>query len=484
MAGFGSGRSSLVRMLDSRVATAAFRSALNDMSSAIARNPAPRLLRIQSHGFSGDHYYVEYLNGAPVHSVPEYFSRAHWLNRLQFVRGMTADYKAWQQAVAPPIGPHGGRIVACNIRRRWYAHLAPCPPIPLVSPCDLWPADPDVLASIAPERLRGVAGYYGRTEDVYAAGSMVLQALGLRPPTAGIGRDARLEDQARGHFTGWDFENSEIERTLWSVPRFRETLRVLADLVRRCTAFVPAARPDKIQELDEALGSVLACQDNSAVFARDLDDRGRLPDALQFIEWALTLPGTPAAGRPSLHSLAANYCARLRMPARELHHVEELIELEPSGPAARRRVELLYDSYLSKSHSPTAATDTEGDLLLKELKELERFRPPDPEDHSLAKAELKEDRMRAAMIHGRRGDLHSRARVFYDIAQSDVSDIDSLYLYLLSLRDLEDQTKDRTTLDTAIRGAIQRVKNMAQAGVVSQEEANIWIERFQSLRQY
>src|SRR5258708_24649563 len=80
MADFGNGRRSLIRLLDRRLANAAFKSALNDLSSAIARNHAPRLLRIQSHGFSGDHYYVEYLNGAPVHSVPEYFSRAHWLN--------------------------------------------------------------------------------------------------------------------------------------------------------------------------------------------------------------------------------------------------------------------------------------------------------------------------------------------------------------------------------------------------------------------
>ncbi len=479
------GRRSLVRMLDRRVATVGFKRALDQLASVTAHNPAPRLLQIYHHDYSGDNYYIEYLSvsGWLVKSLPVYFSQAgHWLNRLHFVNGITKVYEEWQKTVAPPIGPHAGRVVACKVNGRWLAYLAPCPHIPLASPWDLMPADLEVLLAMPPERLRGVAAS-GEMEDIFSAGSLVLQALGLHQPIGGLTTHASIEAQARGS-NSWDLENSEIEGTLLSVSRTGGLLRTLGEVVRRCTAFADAARPHGILELDNALSAVLVLRSSAAAFAEDLDSRNRLPEALQFVEWVLSLPDESPAEMPTFYSLAANYCARLRMPARELQYVEKFLKLKQTIPMVRRRMELHYDTYLSRTNaaiSEISDSDEEGDCLLRDLKNLERC--CDPQDPR-AEATHREDLMRAAMIYGRRHDLYRRAEVFYRIAQLDAADVEGLFLYCLSLRDLEDRTKDRSTLDAAIRGANQRMANMVKAGVLAEEETKTWMERFQSLRQY
>lgn len=484
----GSDRRCLVRLLDRRFADRSFRRSLEDLSAEIARRPPPRMLPIVDHDFYGDHYYVEYrLDWPRTKSVAEYFAQSHWLKRLHFVRDIAMIYDDWRRQVSPPVGLHSGRVVACYLNGQWMAHLAACPQIPLASPYEFTPANSEVLAAIAPERLRGVA-VSGVMEDVYAAGVLVLQALGIPCFTASSNKESQIESNARGALPSWDVDRSEVERTLWQISRVKECLAELSQVIRRCVAFSPDARAPGLQELLAALGHILAMED-AAAFAKTLDDCMQPAEALQFLEWAVTKQPVAFGEEHRIRLLAADLCNRLGKPTQELHHLERLLQIVPGRyDMEHRRMELRCDNYLKKTSHIDAGADPEADWLLAEL---ERLRPPEPSHlESEDRHKLKEDRMRAAMICGRRGDLYRRAQELWAITDLDWADIEALFLYGLSLRDLEVEARINQqyggelsdTMNALLHEVDRRLKRLQEAEIIADNEVRTWAERFQSLQ--
>jgi len=149
----------------------------------------------------------------------------------------------------------------------------------------------------------------------------------------------------------------------------------------------------------------------------------------------------------------------------------------------RRRMELRYQAYLKKT-SHSRDNDTEGEWLLEELQGLRQH--PDQQDPF----EVKEDRLRAAMILWRRGDLVGRANELWEITKLDADDVEALFLYGLGLRDLETQPnlddKYRENLHIVmaqlLREAERRLGKLNEVGLLGDNEARTWNERFQSLR--
>jgi hypothetical protein len=476
----------LVRLLDRRRATSEFRRALDELAERIAKARPPRVLRILCHESVGDHYYVEYGLDWSVETLRAYFSGAPWLRRLGFVHDTLQRYESWREVVSLPLGLHAGRVVACQVNALWVAHLAPCPTVALSSPSDLTSAEPDVLAAIAPERLRNRV-LTGALEDVFAAGTMVLQALGVRPASDLEATD-RIEAQARRALQPHSLAHAQIEGALRQVPAANRRLQNLEQVARRCVDFSPEARPPDLRELLAACEEVLTIEATER-FAAELEAE-RPADALRFLEWAIEV----GDDRPATRRLSADLCRRLELPARELQHLERLALLEPGSRASeRRRMELRYDAYMLNSSAIAPGNDPESDWLLAAL---ERLRMPNDarlDDERIREA--KDDRLRAAMIYGRRGDRYRRVVELAERSKIEFADIEGLFLYGLALRELaleatatpEYRATIARTLDELEGKARSRLRALVQAehgAVPNDEQMDAWTERFASLKQF
>jgi hypothetical protein len=263
-----------------------------------------------------------------------------------------------------------------------------------------------------------------------------------------------------------------VEKALWCVLPAKDCLIELGEVALRCCAFAPEARPRDLRELQVALDRVVALG-NSVACARQLEDQQRPGEALQFLEWALAAGVVGPDDENSARNMAANLAQRLQMPARELQHLQGL----GGDRARRRRMEIQYEEYLKKPPIRTGDSDSEGDQILKELA---RFRP----EHFLdlereERITAKEDLLRAAMIYLRRGDLHQRAQELFAVTQLDFQDIDALFLYGLSLNDIDAPAE---TMNQLIEEAARRLRRLKEAEILEKEEVSTWNERFQSLR--
>jgi hypothetical protein len=477
------GEDALFRLLDRGLVNADFRAQVDDLVAALAKRPAPRVLQIVHHDFSGDHYYIQYRLPGVAQAIPEFFGQIHWLTRLRFVEGIVSVYGAWQKRIPVPLGPHGGRVVACRVAGHWVAHLAPCPPLALRSPLDLLNADREVLAAAAPETLRGVPAI-GVAEDVYSAATLVLQALGICPLIGGPDKEACIEAQARVSPNQWDLRACDVEGSLWQIPSARELLSELGLVARQCSVFSPAGRPPDMTRIRTALQGVLAFEE-AAVVATELKENGRPREALDVLEWRLRNPLDEAEKR-RIHRMAAELSSELGMPAQELKHIEKLLTLSKGETVLeRRRMEIRCDAYFKKTpNTQVGAPDAEGEWLLQEI---ERLRQRLPDDDPI----VKEDRLRSARICWRTGDLSRRAAELYALTQLDEGDVDAWDLYGLAYREYACQSGlDRNLKDAAFKALDQlvrfmevRLKRLNEAGLISDEEKKTWIERFQSLRQ-
>jgi hypothetical protein len=469
----------LRRCLRSSVASREFRHSVDDLAAHIRAHLPARLLPVLHHEQIGDHYFIDYGLDGEVQTVPEYFAQAPWLKRLRFAADALARYDEWRKHVPAPVGLHAGRLVACRISGGpWLAYLAPCP-LPLAPTYNLLEADPAVLASIAPERVRGVSDA-GFPEDVYAAGTLVLEALGSRPRATGSAA-GNVELQARSALLPAELGEGAAEPALRQIPFAAERLAQLENVARRSVHFDSRARPANLQDLRQACELVLALEAPAAV-ARQLEAENRLSEALRLLEWSL------AAGRENEESLrlAVSLTANLGLMAKELLYLERVLRLAPCDyEAARRRWKLRYEAYLRGD--PPAAGDPEGDWLLSELRRLRL--PTDVHLSHEGVEQAKGEGLCAAMIHGRRGDLHSRARELYQMTKLDFQDIEALLLYGLSLREMADR-KDageeyRGQVFASLRklfGTVsERLRKLKEAERLDEEDVREWTERFQFL---
>ncbi len=455
----------LFRALDRHLADIRFRRAISDLHDSLAAEPVPRALAIVDHDFHGDQYFLAYRLDWPVRSVPMLFSTSHWLERLRFIADAASMVAQWEKKLPLPLGLHGEGLVACRVNNTWVAHIAPCPQISYSCPLELTRTDTSVLAGIAPERIRGLRPL-GIMEDIFAAGALVLSALGSIPFAGTDVPEEQIEIQARALSFTHNHDQLGVENALWAVFPARERIRHLAAVARRCCAYAPEARPQSFQDLQTALAGVLAFSDWQS-FSSKLDPA----DALQFLEWAINSDGVHRHELDDARMVAARLAQQLRMPSRELHYLQNVDRQD----APHRRMVIQYEQYVRKAPIPPGTADPEGDKLLAEL---EKFRPLDvrglePDERISAK----EDSLRAAMIFLRRGDLYNRARELFAVTQLDARDIDALFLYGLSLKDMQ---AEPNTMRKLVEEAKKRLKGLQDLDELDREDVATWNERFQS----
>jgi hypothetical protein len=483
------GRRALVRLIDTRSIDLSFRDAVDLVARATRLGP-PRVLPIVDHDWQGAYYSIEYqltddTPGQPqsriVETLPANFARHHWLRRLELVADLIRLSSAWRPLGISPIGLHAGRVVACRMAGRWLAHLAPCPPLPARSPYDLRTAHRDVLVAVAPERLRGTEKRFrGVWEDAYAAGALVMQAISAGgmpgpPPDEDLATQL-LERQARGLLVKTDFTDLAIEPALRRVPRVAMDLERLQKAVAVCTAFVPGARPQTLDDLYDACRALLAYGDPLEV-SLELETDGRAADALQVLDWARSVL-TPNA---MVRREAARLCRDLSLPFQELAHLDGVLELERHDLASRhRRMELACDQYLASTFGP--GPDPQGDDLLEQLRFfLQSTHHPLGEDTAV------EDWLRSAHIHARRREFADHAGDLGQAARLRQTDLDVLCRYGMSLQYLMGRNGPDTDrqlvlkLNALSQIASHVIKQKRHADLLDDDDETTWTELFQSL---
>jgi hypothetical protein len=472
------GRLYVRRHIPSRLAGRRFKESIETLDSAIRRIQPPRVLPLVRCWGDGDYYHMEYGTAWPVEVLPLCFSRMHWLERLRFLRPILGGCADIYGALRPPLGLHAGSILACRTAGGWEAHLALCPPLDLAAPDELLHTAPWVLAGIAPERLRGVSGEPAK-EDVFAAGSLVLLALGTLPG-AGMEGDEAIEAQARAAFLSFAPERLPVEPALRRIPPIESRIRALCDAAACCVHFDPQARP-YFDTLKTACDAVLEVA--TADFADAVLSQANAGDALRYLEWGM------GCGRDGFHvrRRAAALCEQLGMARRELDHLNHMLKLSPGdATAARRRWKLRYEMYVDRPNPTDEDARSEGAWLLAEL---EKLPPTDVDkDDERAVAQAKEDRLCAAQIHGRLGDLYARAKDLYELTRLDFQDIEALLLYGLSCREIARQSQSRDeqatmrgTLEQLFQSVRDRVTRLAASDFMDEADATKWIERCQTL---
>lgn len=475
----------LERHVDLRFADRSFRRKVEALASVVEQWKPPRVLPICGHEQLGDHYFIHYeLPAASVESLPECFGHTHWLERLSFVRQLLWAGERIREHIPAPLGLHAGTIVACRIGNGWEAFLALCPVLDHAGPDDVMHAHPWVLSGLPPERLRGNPDIAAQ-EDLFAAGVLVLLALGARP-AVDLPAEEALEAQARAVLLGPPFQCPDVEPALRKIPYIAARLEELQRCACRCIHFSTDARPRSLEELEQACDQVLVFS-NAQAFAAEVEAKGNAGDALRFLEWAA------ATGQdgPAVRRMAAQFCETMGHPGRELQHLEKYLAFRPwDKPARRRRWKLRYEGYLNRPPRDREATDLEGDWLLGELNEL---RPPGMEDlDPEERVQAKEDCLNAALIYSQRSDLFGKARELYQATKLDFKDIEALLLYGLSCREIamkedlgpESRQEAQEKVRKLLRVVEDRVSRLEVAGFLDRESVKTWIERFTSLLLY
>jgi hypothetical protein len=473
----GDTASTLRRIFDSGVATREFRRAIDELKFQMAKGAGARILPPIHHEQVGDHYFLEYRLDSQVCSVGSFFAQATWLERVQFAADVIHMAAEWRRHVTLPVGLHSGRLVVCKPGHRWIAHLAPCPRVPGATTYSLLRADPSVLAGIAPESVRGVAAA-GLLEDVYAAGALVLQALGWGPqpdlpPAKYVELSASAQLLTVRHPVG------PMEAMLKQLPSVAERFAALESEARKCMQFEPLNRPESTESLYESCQRVLALAKPEA-FVAGLREKGRDAEALHFVDLA-SEAGTVS---PELHRQAALCARRLGNPVKELQHLEGLAAAAAHDRESMwRRWQLRYEAYLSRDSAHAGAADAEAQWLITELKRLGTAgggmdgEPMSNRDQLLSEA----------MIHGHSGDLLARARVLHKLTELDYLDVESLLLYGLALREMADaenaQASYRAELKDSVRklyeAVCERINRLMEAERFDAKEVEEWRERFE-----
>lgn len=469
----------LVRILDHRQTDRGFRNELDSMAKGLRRSGAPSVLAVTDHNRQGEHYFVEYRMDAPCRSLGDHFKHADWVDRLRVVREIGRLREKWRKSLPPPLGIHGGRIVVVRFAGLWRPHLAPCPRPQAENPGDYQNVNPEILAAIPPERFRGMsAPAVTVAEDIYSIGVLTLQALGYQE-SASQSWEERIERQARAALLRRESTSADIEAAPTEISPIQAMFQKILQIAHRHAEFTPAARPTDASEL-LALCDELLQLDNPIDLAKRLRDDGHPQDALHLLSWWFR------RGRhdPEAHLLAAELCREVKRPREELRNLERALPQVQANPAlARRRMDLLYEFYMDRE--PQAGeSDVTGELILQLLDELKALEPVELDMDERATA--KEDRFRAAMIHLRQNDHRRRAEVLYEAAQLEWSDINTLFLYGLSLRALADveETTDKVeeALKTLCREAEHRLERLKDAEVLDKEDVTGWSLRFRELQ--
>ena len=435
----------------------------------------PRTLPVVGEGWIKDRYYIEYLADSPYETLEAHFERIHWRLRLLVIQQICEVLPQWNSCPTRPLGLNARNIVMVKTAGRWLPWLLAAPPLKFASPCDLFGCDSGVLASLAPEIIRGVP-FDERAQDSYALGHLALRALGCRELSSLLTDEERIEAQVCASLINSELKASEVEDFLHQ----EEALKQLIQVARHYTQPKPVARPMGADRLKEACAKAFDSTD-PLVLATDMVKRGNPNEALRRLEWGFYRLGESLDG----HLLAADVCEKIEDFPKAINHLDRAISLltfllsgaKRLDAAASARLEQLYQHrfdlrwilYESLPPSPSGSADHEGDLLLQDL---EMFK-------KLTANSLEKNRpyMQAAEIYRRRQDLVMAANELFQAVELEPADFTALFLYGECLKDLGHQEE----VIQVVQEAHRRLERMVTNEIMKEDEAQEWRQRFYTL---
>ncbi|ONI77969.1 hypothetical protein ALI144C_31720 [Actinosynnema sp. ALI-1.44] len=385
----------IVRVIEPRFCDGRFRQAL----STLRQRGHDRMLGVASEGWSDGRYYVEYSVHAAWRSLAEWLGKpADWWERLAVLGDVCEAVAHWQRSPLHPLGMTLHSVVVVGRPGEARTWLVPCPSMTVTSPCDLFGVDATVVATLAPETIRG-AQFDDRAQDAYALGTLAAQVLGCQPARLAADDDEhQLEAQARGVLLRSTVIGSDIPEFLHATPQVER----LFAAIRRYRHLKPDVRPRDAQELRSAIAAVTE---------------------------PLWLAGQ----------------MRVAEPATAMRVLDQALTREPDRMDLRREWCLVAEGVLAQSTGRTA--DEIVERLLRYLKVA-----ADPEDPGSW-------HRRAAEIHLRRGDWQSAATQFHAATVANPSDLDALLGYAQCWIGLDDPGNARHTAAEANRRIDRLARN-------------------------
>ena len=448
----------IVRTIDPRYCNVKFR---NTLGSLIGRQYA-RMVRIESEGWSGVQYAVEYHPGSSWEPLATHFQRLHWRMRLQVVCDICEAVALWQHGPIHPLSLNLFNIVMIRDVGRWFPWLLPCPPLEYESPCDLFGAHPAVISATAPEVIRGIS-FRHRAQDMYALGTLAIHALGVNERKESATDEERIEAQVCGELLPGDLTASDVEPFLQNIPALHELIRV----IHQYTYISPDVRPVDERVLAAACSRAIDATD-PVLLAGECVGIGEFEDANQILEWGFKYFENTREGR----LLAVDVCKQLGDFPKALQHLEIAIALDDglSLDDLQRRIYLRRE-YLGSLPAPDPnAPDPEGDLLLKDI-ELIKQVPPALLDRPNLVALV------VGYVLRRRGDVGGAIQEYYRATKQEPGDLDALWLYGDALRDAGYRQEAAQVTTEANR----RINKMSTNQMLSPQEVLEWQVQFARL---
>lgn len=442
----------IVRLIDPRFCDTRFQQALAQLREVQRPSMAP----VSGEGWQGVHFSIEYRVDTEWETLDEHLARLHWRARLGVIRQICDVLPAWSNSPVHPLGINGRSIIMQRMAGRWFPWLLPCPPVEYASPLDLAGCERPVLATLAPEIVRGAEVNYAAA-DSYALGSLVLQAMA---PRAGGGADEpALEMQARNLLAAATPESSEIEPQLRGVDAVRQVFRTAS----RYAQTAVLARPADAADLRTACNDAIAATDPVALARRQAAGR-ELREALRTLEWGFATSGESADGR----LLAADICEQMEEFDSAAAHIEKALALGPAPISALLRLgDLHWRAYRVLPPLTQGEADEAGDALLRDL-EIAKSVGGQPR--------AAEPYLRAAAVYRRRGDTAGEAQELYAAAEAAPADMEALHRYGDCLRRLGSED-----VPAVVDEAMRRIERMAACEMMPDKEAETWRELFRSL---
>jgi len=443
----------IVRIVEPRFCDGRFRQALTNLR----QRQHSRMLEITGEGWSGGHFYIEYVVASPWRTLEERLAElASWRDRMVLLNQVCEVLARWQSSPVHPLGLNLRNIVVMRDAGRWYPWLAPCPAITVSSPCDLFGFDSTVVAALAPEVIRG-AQLDERAQDAYALGTLVAQAIGCPESRLAAADDEnRIEAQARGALLLSVAEGSRIPSFLHSTPQVQQ----LFQTIKHYRHTKPDARPHGATELSSAVNAVA----DPIALAGTL--RSADPDrALEVLSWAGN-GDEQLAVRAAV--LAAEISTEAGDPQRALPYLDQAVSLAPNRLDLRRqRSESRWRVF--KALPQGESSDREGELLLEDLALL-----TDPRLKHLDRNADSTLCLRAAEVHRRRGDPAAAAAKLFEAIKMDPSNLGALLSYMQCWIELGDRDNAEQTRTEALR----RIAKLEKSQMLTTREAQQWREWF------
>jgi hypothetical protein len=441
----------IVRLIDPRFCDERFHDGLR----RLREQRHAHALDIVAEGWSGGAYAVEYAVDPPSRSLGELLAeRPRWIDRLRLLYQLCDALARWESQPRSPLSVGLYNVVFTGVDGDPRPWILPCPAVNLLAPNDLFGLDPALLAAVAPETVRGVS-LQDRTQDRYALGTLVAQAVGCRPYRLARDDAERVEAQGRGALLASVERGCDVEPVVRGTPAIAQ----LFSVVQRYRHAIPEARPASFGQLRSALAAATDLV-GLAEALRPADPRA----AVDVLSWV----GSGDQGRhAACLLLAAEICVESGDPVAALQHLDRAIGHTPHHLDLRRSRALLLAGLQAAAPQgggePFRVDDLIEDLQFVDRRQLER----DP-------AWV----WRLARAYRRAHRPFDEAAAVHKVIELDARDLDALHRYGECLKELGDPG---SAVAAVVRRAKPRVDNLAAAFGWSEETRTQWHAKFDSL---